>query len=494
VTKERALALERLRSGRFDLVVVGGGIIGAGVAEVASRHGFRVAVVERDDFASGTSSASSKLIHGGLRYLRLGHFSLVREAQAEVRALTRVVAPHLVRPLNFVLPVYRGGPYGRIPIRGALWSYSGLTGAVSERGRMIAPAAASKLVPALRLDGLRAAGLYPDSQTDDARLCLANLRGAADAGAVVLNRVEFVGLARGPVAQVRDTLSGETFEVGARAVVNAAGPWIDEVRRLEAARAGTSVSLSRGAHLVLERDGGWDAALTIPIDRHRVAFAAPWAGRLLLGTTDSAFEGDARAIEPTDAEERQILAEAGLALENGSLGAVQGRFAGVRVLPAGATDTARAHRETTLSVGPLGMLSVAGGKLTTYRRIALAVLHALRAELELHRIDRRPRPLPGAADPDVAVDALRRRHPELDPSLASHLAGTYGALAAEVIASGKLEPLGAGVAEVEAQVLYAREREWALTPEDVLRRRTTLSVTGRDSDELRRRVDALLAS
>ena len=494
MTKERALALERLRSGRFDLVVVGGGIIGAGVAEVASRHGFRVAVVERDDFASGTSSASSKLIHGGLRYLRLGHFSLVREAQAEVRALTRVVAPHLVRPLNFVLPVYRGGPYGRIPIRGALWSYSGLTGAVSERGRMIAPAAASKLVPALRLDGLRAAGLYPDSQTDDARLCLANLRGAADAGAVVLNRVEFVGLARGPVAQVRDTLSGETFEVGARAVVNAAGPWIDEVRRLEAARAGTSVSLSRGAHLVLERDGGWDAALTIPIDRHRVAFAAPWAGRLLLGTTDSAFEGDARAIEPTDAEERQILAEAGLALENGSLGAVQGRFAGVRVLPAGATDTARAHRETTLSVGPLGILSVAGGKLTTYRRIALAVLHALRAELELHRIDRRPRPLPGAADPDVAVDALRRRHPELDPSLASHLAGTYGALAAEVIASGKLEPLGAGVAEVEAQVLYAREREWALTPEDVLRRRTTLSVTGRDSDELRRRVDALLAS
>jgi len=140
------------------------------------------------------------------------------------------------------------------------------------------------------------------------------------------------------------------------------------------------------------------------------------------------------------------------------------------------------------------MISIAGGKLTTYRRIALAVLHTLRAELELHRIDRRPRPLPGAADPDVAVDALRRRHPELYPSLASHLAGTYGALAADVIASGRLEPLGADVAEVEAQVLYAREREWALTAEDVLRRRTTLAVTGRDSAEVRRRVEALLAS
>ena len=491
---DRPLALERLRGERFDVLVVGGGIIGAGVAEVASRHGFRVALVERDDFASGTSSASSKLIHGGLRYLRLGHFGLVREAQAEVRVLTRFVAPHLVRPLNFVLPVYRGGPYGRIPIRGALWSYAGLTGAVSERGRMIAPAAASKLVPPLRLEGLRAAGLYPDSQTDDARLCLANLRGAADAGAVVLNRGELVGLGRGPVAQVRDAVSGETLEVRARAGVNAAGPGIDAVRRLEDARAGTSVTLSRGAHLVLERNDGWDAALTIPIDQNRVSFAVPWAGMLLLGTTDSAFEGDARGIEPTAAEERQILDEAGLALESGRLGAVRGRFVGVRVLPSGTTNTARAQRETTLSVGPLGMVSIAGGKLTTYRRIALAVLHVLRAELELHRIDRRPRPLPGAADPDVAVDALRRRHPELDSSLASHLAGTYGALAGEVIAAGRLEPLGPGVLEVEAQVLYAREREWALSAEDVLRRRTTLSVTGRDSDKVRERVAALLAS
>ena len=125
---ERAAALERLRAGRFDLLVVGGGIIGAGVAEVASRHGLNVAVVERDDFASGTSSASSKLVHGGLRYLRLGHFSLVREALAEVHALSRYVAPHLVTPLQFVLPVYRGGPYGRVPIRGALWSYAGLDG------------------------------------------------------------------------------------------------------------------------------------------------------------------------------------------------------------------------------------------------------------------------------------------------------------------------------------------------------------------------------
>jgi glycerol-3-phosphate dehydrogenase len=494
VDDSRTLALERLRTEQFDLLVVGGGIIGGGVAELASRHGFRVALVERDDFASGTSSASSKLVHGGLRYLRLGHFSLVREALAEVRALSRVVAPHLVRPLNFVLPVYRGGPYGRIPIRGALWSYAGLTGAVSERGRMIAPAAASRLVPSLRLDGLRAAGLYSDAQTDDARLCLANLRGAAAEGAVILNRVELVGLEPGFRARVRDAGAGTELEVTARAVVNAAGPWIDDVRRLEDARAGTSVTLSRGAHLVVERNGGWAAALTIPVDRRRVAFAVPWAEMLLLGTTDSPFEGDARRLDPTAAEERQILAEAELALEPGALGPVRARFAGVRVLPAGAGDTARALRETTLSTGPLGMVTVAGGKLTTYRRIALAVLHALRADLALHRIDRRPRPLPGAADPEIAADALRRRHPELDGPLATHLANTYGSLAGEVVASGPLEPLGEGLQEVEAQVLYARAREWALTPEDVLRRRTTLAVTGRDSDAVRRRVEALLVS
>jgi glycerol-3-phosphate dehydrogenase len=491
---ERSLALECLRTGKFDLLVVGGGIIGAGIAEVSARHGLRVALVERDDFASGTSSASSKLIHGGLRYLRLGHFSLVREALAEVHALSRFVAPHLVRPLNFLLPVYRGGPYGRIPIRGALWSYAGLTGAVSERGRMITPAAAAKLVPPLRLDGLRAAGLYPDAQTDDARLCLANLRGAADGGAVVLNRVELVGLERGPVAHVRDLRSGEAVDVRPRAVVNATGPWLDDVRRLEDERAGTSVTLSRGAHLVLERDGGWGAALTIPIDRTRVAFAVPWAGRVLVGTTDAAFEGDARTIQPTVGEERQIQDEVGLALELDRLGPVRARFAGVRVLPAGSVPTARAHRETMLSAGPLGMVSVAGGKLTTYRRIALAVLHQLRAELDLHRIDRRPRALPGAADPEVAADALRRRHPELDPQLASHLAGTYGSLAEEVLAAGPLDPLGEGLLEIDAQVLYAREREWAVSAEDVLRRRTTLAVTGRDSDPVRRRVESLLAS
>jgi glycerol-3-phosphate dehydrogenase len=490
VDGSRATQLERLRSQRFDLLVVGGGIIGAGVAELAARHGFAVALVERDDFASGTSSASSKLVHGGLRYLRMGHFGLVREALDEVRALSEVVAPHLVRPLRFVLPVYRGGPYGRIPIRGALWSYAGLTGAISERGRMIAPDAAVELVPPLRREGLRAAGLYPDAQTNDARLTLANVRAAADAGAVVLNRAELVALENGPTAQV--AVDGEVVDVPARAVVNATGAWIDAVRRLEDPAAGTSVTLSKGTHLVLERPEEWGAAVTIPVEAARVVFAIPWEGRLLAGTTDAPFAGDPQDAVPDEDEERRILAEVGAAVDLAAAD-VRARFAGVRVLPAGAADTLRAPRETTLGRGRHGMLSVAGGKLTTYRRIALAVLHALRPDLDLHRIDRRPRPLPGACDPDVAADALQRRRPDVARPDAERLARAYGTLAAEVLEAGSLEPLGPGAPETEAEVLYARDREWASSVEDVLRRRTTIAVTGRDTPGVRRRVEELLA-
>jgi glycerol-3-phosphate dehydrogenase len=452
------------------------------------RHGFRVALVERGDFASGTSSASSKLVHGGLRYLRLGHFSLVREALGEVQALSRVVAPHLVRPLRFVLPIYRRGPYGRLPIRGALWSYAGLTGAIADRGRLVTPAAAAELVPPLRPEGLRAAGLYPDAQAHDARLCLANVRGAADGGAIVLNRAQLVGLERGAVAHVE--VDGEPVEVRPRAVVNATGPWVDAVRRLEAPTAGTSVTLSKGAHVVVARQDEWGAALTIPIDRTRVAFAVPFDDALLLGTTDSPFDGEPGDVRATDADEQQILAEAATALDLAP--DVLSRFAGVRVLPAGGGETERARRETAFSIGPFDMLSVAGGKLTTYRRIALAVLHALRAQLELHRIDRRPRPLPGAADPDVAADALRRQHPDLDAAVATYLARAYGALAHEVVRAGPLTPLAGEV--VEAEVLHARDREWALDADDFLERRTTLALTGRATAAVRRRVEELLAS
>jgi glycerol-3-phosphate dehydrogenase len=493
----REATFERLRTDRFDLVVVGGGIIGAGVAALATERGLAVALVDKADFASGASSASSKLIHGGLRYLRQGDFGLVREALRESRQLASTIAPHLVRPLRFLLPVYEDGPYGRAAIRSALWLYRGLAG--GGELRISDAAEAASLVPSLRTSGLRGAGLYADAQTNDARLCLANLRAAADRGAAVLNYAEAVGLERASAEyrlHVVERVGGGAVAVAARTVVNAAGAWVDEVRRLEDSRAGTSVVLSKGAHLVVPLPDGWDAALTIPVDKSRVTFAVPWEGVLLLGTTDDAFDASPDAVEASDQDVGQVLAEASRALTPDVIrrDAVLAAFAGLRVLPTARRGTATARRETTVTSGPLGMLSVAGGKLTTYRRIAASVLRSLGPEFGLSRVPPAAVPLPGAADPMALVERLRRARPELDGPTAAALVRTYGALADEVLADEELEPLVPGAPELLAQVGYARDREWAVHADDVLRRRTTLALRGFDTPELRERVQILLGT
>jgi glycerol-3-phosphate dehydrogenase len=499
---ERDRTLERLGTERFDTLVVGGGIVGAGVAALAAEQGLSVALVERADFASGTTSASSKLIHGGLRYLRMGDFRLVREAQHEARALADSVAPHLTRRLQFVLPVYDDGPYGRAAVRSALWIYRALAGQ-GQKLRIVDRAEAASLVPSLRTERLRGAGLYKDAQTNDARLCLANVRRASDRGAAVLNYGALVELewarASGYRATVEDRVGGSSVSVAARTVVNATGPWVDELRRIEDPRSGTSMALSKGCHLVLPLPEGWSAAVTVPVDRSRVAFALPWEGVLLLGTTDEPFDARPDELVVTAADERQILREAAVALHPDAVrpDAVLARFAGLRVLPAVRGRTASARRETTVTRGPRGVVSVAGGKLTTYRRIAVSVLELLRAELGLHRLSAAPTPLPGAVASDGVAESLQRSYPALDVETVALLVRAYGGLAAEVVAYADdepeaLEPLTSGAPELVAQALYARDREWALCAEDVLRRRTTLALRGFDDAELRARVDGLL--
>jgi glycerol-3-phosphate dehydrogenase len=498
----RAESIDRLRREPFDLLVIGGGIVGSGTAALAARLGLRVALVERYDFASGTSSASSKLIHGGLRYLRMGDFRLIREGLHESLALQREVAPHLVHELPFLLPIRRGDPYGPTAIRAALAVYAGLTGSPRLSGLTLSPAEAARLVPALDVTGLRAVGLYRDAQGNDARLCLANVRAAADAGAAVVTRAEVVALERSGdrlAATVRDNAEGGAVTVIARVVVNASGAGVDGVRRLEDPRAGASVTLSKGAHLVLDRPAHWTAALTIPVDQTRVAFAIPWDDLLLLGTTDTAFEPGVDTLDVTAAEEAQILAETGRVLPSELLHpeAIKYRFAGLRVLPRTKGPTSRARREVAFSRGRLRMLSVAGGKLTTYRRIARAALKELRKDLDLHRLDDGA-PLPGAGVPGVVAADLSSRY-AIEPELALHLASTYGTLSDELLAAcadrrDALEPLAPGGLDVVAQALYARSHEWALDPEDVVRRRTTLAFHGLDTPAVRARVEDVWAS
>ena len=490
----RADAVEDLSRRRFDVLVVGGGIIGSAVAAHAARLGLAVALVDAGDFGGGTSSASSKLIHGGLRYLRLGDVRLVREAHHERRTLTNVVAPHLVRRIPFLLPLYRGGPYRPAVVQSGIILYSAL--ARSRLNWLVDPVRARDLVPPLRHEGLRSCALYADAWTNDARLCLANVRAAADAGACVINRAAVVALrsTRGRVSGADVRVDGHVVEVNARVVVNAAGPWIDQIRRFESPQAGTSVLLDKGVHVLVPASGDeWSAAVTIPQDRVRVTFAVPWYGMLLLGTTESVYEGDPSDVSVEAREVEQILDEAAVAVDPALVGParVRATYAGLRVLPVGSSETVSARRETVITLGRGGMLSVAGGKLTTYRRIALSVLDRLRADLGVHRVDRRPWPLPGATATSAPLPV------ELEPAVRAHLLHLYGGLATEVVAPAEadptlLEPLHEGGPDIAAQVLYASTAEWALSAEDVIRRRTTLFYRGLDEPEVARRVDELL--
>ena len=479
--------------------MIGAGIIGASAAWAAARAGASVAVVDQGGIASATSSASSKLLHGGLRYLAMGDIGLVREAHAERRINARVVAPHLVRPLPFLVPVAADAPVPLWKVRAGVWAYGALARFGDGRSGRIGLAEAHRRVPGLRTSQLRGVVLYHDHQTNDARLTVAALQAAAAHGAVVAPHVEVsaLRLAGGRVAgaDLVDRLSGSPMAVTARSVVNASGPWVDEVLRMESPRAGTSVRLSKGAHLLLEAPPGWTAAVTTPLPAGRVSFAIPWEGMLLLGTTDEPYVGDPAGVQADDGDQRQILAEAGRSLDPEIVapGRVRSRFAGLRVLPAAAGSTVRTRRETVLERGPGGMVSVAGGKLTTWRLIGT---QAAEAALGRH-VPRTPEPAPGAAPVAAVQRRVAASWPEVDPALAGWLASRYGLRALEVLERARerpelLEPIDPGGPDVWAQVPEAVECEWAATTDDVVRGRLTLAQRGLDGAAVRQRVAEML--
>ncbi len=485
--ESRVQAIAAIQAERFDLLVVGSGIIGSRIALEAAASGRRVALVDAADFGGATSSASSKLIHGGLRYLQMGDLRLVREAHQERRALLERVAPHLVRPLQFVVPVYKGGPHSRALIAAGLFTYSALSGFRQSQARMVSPAGGRELVPSLRLDGLRGCGVYMDAQTHDTRLVLATVTAAARAGAAVLNHAAVTGLefdAKGVAA----TLEGG-YEVRSRQVVNAAGPWVDRVRRMEEPGASPVARLSKGVHLLLPAEPAWRAALTVPIAGGRVAFAVPWEGMLMLGTTDTPYEGDPGDVEVTAEDEATVLEEASMGLPAELLRAdrIVSRFAGLRVLPGGTGNTSDATREHLVGTGRMGMVSVAGGKLTTHRRIALDVLRRVDGYRGLRQCED---PLPGAGP-------LPPKSPDIDLGTWEHLTHFYGSEVGRVLVyresvSNALEPIHPGGPDIWAQVHHAAAEEWATSVEDVVRRRTNLEMRGHATAEIRERIREIL--
>jgi glycerol-3-phosphate dehydrogenase len=479
-----------------DLLVIGGGITGAGVARDAALRGFRTALVDKGDFGAGTSSHSSRLIHGGIRYLEQGNFRLVFEASRERRVLLRI-APHLVRPLPFLFPVYRGGRVPAWKLRAGMWLYDVLATFRNVKGhRWLGPKQVRRAEPALKDRGLVGAALYWDAQTDDARLVLTIMRSAARAGALVANYAEVTSLLKpdGRVrgAVVRDVLTGETRTVRALVVVNAGGPWVDALRQMDDATASPLLRLTKGAHVAVPRRRiGHERAVTLfsPIDG-RVMFVLPWGELSYVGTTDTDADAPPDAVRVTSSDVTYLLRSANAAFPDAHLAAtdVVSVWAGLRPLlrqdkTAAPSQVSREHR---LVESAQGLITIAGGKLTTYRVMARDV--ADRVAARLHQLDGRPvaprpptdrLPLPGgeAAELDVLVEGARARG--VSEAAARHLVASYGSEAPAVLnLVDRDRTLGdamvPGRPEIWAEVAHAVEREMALRVQDVLVRRLHL--------------------
>jgi glycerol-3-phosphate dehydrogenase len=499
VTAPRARAWDRLAAGQFDLLVIGAGIIGSRVAYEAAGAGLEVAIVDAGDFGGGTSSGSTKLIHGGFRYLPMGDLALVWESQRERRALLEQVAPNLVRRLPMLLAAYRGGPKGPALAAAGVLAYGTLCGFRGTGVGFVGARGAQRLVPSLRTEGLSVCGLFDEGQTNDSRLVLATVAGAMERGAVAVNHARVIDMAFGRqgshgTATIMGGVAEGVVEVGFKHLVNAAGPWVERVRRLEDPTCAPMARLSKGVHLMLEPDGEWQAGLVVPLEDGRVAMAIPWQGMLMLGTTDTDFAGDPAdcCVNPEDVA--QILDEASLALPAGMLrpDAVRFSFAGLRVLPLGDGRTAEAHREHLVQTGRHGMVSIAGGKLTTHRRIALDVLHRI-SEPRVSALRLVDEPLL-----DARRGCVQLIDGGIDPEVVAHVTGIYGRHSVEVLGQRRLqtnalERIHPDGPDVWAQAYHAVDREWATTVDDVLRRRTTIAVRGLASPVVRAEVARLFA-
>jgi glycerol-3-phosphate dehydrogenase len=485
----RSDAVDALAGEPFDVLVIGGGITGAGVALDAVTRGYSVALIERADFASGTSSRSSKLVHGGLRYLQSFDLGLVREALVE-RQVNVNLAPHLVRPLRFVVPAFDGDrPDRAVGIGLNMYDVMAVRrhrGRARDedwspaRHRTIGGAEVAELVPALAGRAPTGGYLFYDCQTDDARLVLTVLAEAERFGAVAANRVEALELT-GDGVRACDRESGDRFAIRAANVVNATGVWADRLRPAELHDEAEVpvIRPSRGTHIVLAETALPVVAGTIvPAGGGRATFVLPWLGRTLIGTTDNDYEGELEHVRPA-AEDVAYLLDAVNAFFATSLDErdVVGAFAGVRPLiatgdPRKSVDISR---KAELYETSSGMVTITGGKLTTWRRMAkLAVDRIVEregAEAPCHT-DRVPLGM-AVAPEDLAAG---------DPAVRAQLAGRYGHVAHDVLAlaAGRpelAEPIVGGRPDLLAEVVYAARREQARTVGDVLLRRTRLGLT-----------------
>jgi glycerol-3-phosphate dehydrogenase len=486
---DRAVALARLADDEFDVLVVGGGITGCGVALDAASRGLRTALVERDDFASGTSSKSSKLVHGGLRYLQNGDVRLVYEALAERQRLRRN-APHLVKVLPFLLPIFsRDGlvnPKIARALGTAMWMYDLTGGArIGKLHKRLRKQACLEYMPTLRADRLAGGYLYYDAQADDARLTLTVARTAAlDFGAAVANGAALVAVrkdAEGRVAGAVVEADGERVDVRCRAVVNATGVWADEVRAIDEGVHPRAIRPAKGIHISVP----WakvqnTIAVVVPVPKdRRSVFVVPWGDVTYIGTTDTDHDGPLDDPQCTPEDVEYVLRAINASVTTNITEAdVLGTWAGLRPLVRDATssrtaDMSRRHKVTTSASG---VITITGGKLTTYREMAADTVDVVVEQL-------------GRGASKTRTKRLRLRGADGYDAMTAvddHLAHRYGGEARTVLAMVEgdpalAEPLVAGLPYRRAEAVYAGRYEMARTVDDVLARRTRARLLARDA-------------
>jgi glycerol-3-phosphate dehydrogenase len=509
-----------LLDAEFDVVIIGGGMAGAGVARDLAMRGVGVALLDRGDFGAGTTSRSSKLVHGGLRYLELFDFALVRESLTERERLRRL-APHLVRPLPFLVPIYRDSTRGLIKVRIGLTFYDWLTpGRDRERYRVLRPIDALSLEPGLRPDELRGAGYYfDDLLLSPERLCLENVLSACRHGARAYNYCQVEEVRRdagGAIAGViaRDLLTGDTARLGARVVVNASGPWVDIVRAAAGVkeRGRRVLRRTKGIHCLLPRLT--ERAIYQPTSDDRMIFVIPWREFSLIGTTDTDFDGDLDRLHATREEVDYLLAEAHKALPDPRVCRAQVRYtyAGVRPLSyeegTSATKVSRAHRIVEEEAGRF--LSITGTKLTCFRSLAEQLgdrvsralgrpRRSLTAERTLDGLDEEVGQVEAHAWLDLSEETGSTG---LDQQTLQTLVTTYGRLYPRIVdlagkVPGGAERLCPHNGDIVAELHHAVHEEMTVSLQDFLLRRTGIGTSACQGDDcaeaIGRRMAALLS-
>ncbi|UOR11714.1 glycerol-3-phosphate dehydrogenase/oxidase [Halobacillus amylolyticus] len=489
---------EKLNKEQWDILVIGGGITGSGIALDAASRGMKTAVVEMQDFAAGTSSRSTKLVHGGLRYLKQFEVKMVAEVGKE-REIVYENGPHVTTPEWMMLPFHEGGNFGPFTTNIGLRVYDYLAGVKkSERRTMLSPEETLEHEPLVKRDGLKGAGFYVEYKTDDARLTLEVMKKAVDYGAVSANYakvIDFLYNEQGTIegAIVEDTISGETYQIQAKKVVNAGGPWVDELREMDGSKKGKTLQLTKGAHLVFDQDAfPLKQAVYFDTPDSRMIFAIPRDGKTYVGTTDTEYDGDISHPKLTTVDRDYILDAIHLMFPSVDVNAddVESSWVGVRpLIHEEGKDPSEISRKDEIFTSDSGLISMAGGKLTGYRKMSQSAVNLVRDQLAeeygIRYSDSETIHMPisgGEVNGSKGFKKFKAERVQIGESMglsaeqANKLVNLYGANVDTVFQVYKDKKQVAEKAQIDpvvfAQLVVALEYEFAYKPVDFFVRRT----------------------